>query len=220
MFNQVWVISLQSGLTAAGRTDFVRSLRELSGTVASEPDTLIEPTLPGVYNGGDLLWRLQFADEASHSQAHGHSQWRAEINRLLQDRDRVSHVDGATYASALSGGKSPPQGVYRLALFSARPQASPRALAQFTSETAQMADYIHSIRRWQLSPVIASEGARRWSFVWEQEYDDLAGLMGPYMMHPYHWAHIDRWFDPESTDWLIDRHLVHTYCNVKRPVIG
>ena len=60
--------------------------------------------------------------------------------------------------------------------------------------------------------MVQAEGARPWTHVWEQRYDALDGLMGDYMMHPYHWARVDRWFDPESPDWIVDTHLCHSFC--------
>ena len=40
-------------------------------------------------------------------------------------------------------------------------------------------------------------GTSAWTHVFEQEFTDVEGLMGPYLMHPIHWAVVDRWFDPE-----------------------
>jgi len=48
--------------------------------------------------------------------------------------------------------------------------------------------------------------------VWEQGYDRLEDLTGSYMKHPCHWGQVDRWFDPEHPDWLIDPGLCHAFC--------
>ena len=79
--------------------------------------------------------------------------------------------------------------------------------------------YIPAIRNWQLSRAEEATGARRWTHVWEQEYADAGGLMGPYMMHPYHWARIDRWFDPECPDRIVDARLCHSFCAMKASVL-
>ena len=55
---------------------------------------------------------------------------------------------------------------------------------------------------------------------WEQEYADIGGLMGPYMLHPYHWAVIDRWFDPECPDWIVNTRLCHSFAAFGAPVLG
>jgi len=83
-----------------------------------------------------------------------------------------------------------------------------------------MPNHVRSILRWQLSTADEAEGDRPWTTVWEQEYRDLDGLNGPYMMHPVHWAHVERWFDTEYTEHLVDPILVHTFCAIQRPVIA
>ena len=67
---------------------------------------------------------------------------------------------------------------------------------------------------------VESGGARNWTHVWEQEYTDIGGLTGPYMLHPYHWSHIDRWYDPDCTDWIVDPHLCHTYCTFEDSMLA
>ena len=51
-----------------------------------------------------------------------------------------------------------------------------------------------------------------WSYVWEQEYATLEGLTVDYMVHPHHWAFVDRSFDTESGAQLIDAALCHAFC--------
>lgn len=83
-----------------------------------------------------------------------------------------------------------------------------------------MAKYIPAIRNWRFSNVIEAGGDLNWTHVWEQEYADIGGLMGPYMLHPFHWALIDRWFDPECPDWIVNIHLCHSFAALGAPVLG
>src|SRR5690606_3995947 len=92
-------------------------------------------------------------------------------------------------------------------------------LARYDAETRAMPRYIRTIRSWQLATTCEATGSRPWTHVWEQEYEDLAGLTGAYMMHPFHWAHIDRWYDPESPHWLVDPYVCHGFCATRAPVI-
>ena len=39
------------------------------------------------------------------------------------------------------------------------------------------------------------------------------------MMHPVHWAHVERWFDSEYPEWLVDTQIVHSVCSIDEPVI-
>lgn len=185
MYNRIDLLQLPPDVSAERREDMLQGLRQ-------GPDTLLQPTLPGVYNGGDYLRKLR----ATHPDA----------KPLSLCADSVVYQDGE------GGGDWRRGGIYRALLLSLRPGTAAAAAERFERETLAMPRYIRSIRAWRLSRVQWSSGARPWSHVWEQRYDDLEGLSGPYMMHPYHWAHVDRWFDPESPDWIVDTHLCHSYC--------
>ena len=90
---------------------------------------------------------------------------------------------------------------------------------QFEAETLAMPRYIGAIRNWRLSRVTKATGARAWTHVWEQEYADPGGLLGPYMTNPYHWARVDRWFDPECPEHIVDTRLCHSFCAIGRSVL-
>jgi hypothetical protein len=187
MYNRIELLHLP----ADRREHLLQELRQA-------PDLLLQPTLPGVYNGGDVLLKLRGPDRHAVAAA----------GPALP----VVHRDGVVYRDGEGGGDWSRRGVYRALLLSVRPQAPAAAVARFESEILAMPRYINAIRAWRLSRVLESSGARPWSHVWEQRYDDLQGLAGPYMMHPCHWAWVDRWFDPESPDWIVDTHLCHSYC--------
>jgi hypothetical protein len=195
---------------------------DLRAAAAALPDTIgsmFEPTLPGVHNGGDYIWRTRFPDEAAYRRAQRSGAWCDVIEPLLADRARIASIERVAFAPSASGGASPGRGLYRVALFCANQEPTRAKLDAFAVETASMAQYVRTIRSWQLSTTTDAEGTRPWTHVWEQEYDDLDGLKGAYMMHPCHWAYVDRWFDPEYPEWLVDRQLCHTYCNVSAPVL-
>jgi hypothetical protein len=194
MYNRIELLQLPPDLTEAGRQQWLERVRQ--GATAAE--LLLQRTLPGVYNGGEVLLKLRGADRQAVA--------------LTRPVPPPVHADCAVYQDGEGGGDWSRRGVYRALLLSLRPQASAAAVARFEREILAMPRYIRSIRGWRLSRVLESAGARPWSHVWEQRYDDLEGLAGPYMMHPYHWAYVDRWFDPESPDWMVDTHLCHSYC--------
>jgi len=208
MFKLTRLVTLAQGADEAAREALLTRLRAVTGAA------LVEPTLPGVYNGGDLIAHFQFAEVEGQQEAE------AAIADVLAS-PVVAHVDGAAYAGRAGGVAVPglAGGVYRTLLFSIDHPVAPEVVARFEAEMRKMPHYIPAIRNWQLSRVTEATGARRWTHVWEQEYESLDGLMGPYMLHPYHWARIDRWFDPECTEWMIDTHLCHTFCGLGRSVL-
>ncbi|TJZ77050.1 Dabb family protein [Rhodococcus oryzae] len=168
---------------------------------------LIQPTLPGVRNGGDLLAHLQFDAE---------DRWRAAepaVDALL-DPAVVDRVDGVEYRGEPRGrlGVGAEGGVYRTLLLRVDPGAADTVVEQFEDELLRMPRHVPAIRSWQLSRVSRAEGASPWTHVWEQEFTDLQGLMGPYLAHPVHWAYIDRWFDPECPDVIVRDRVCHSFC--------
>lgn len=175
---------------------------------------LVAPTLPGSHFGGDLLAHFAF-DSAAQRDAFG-----AALAPLLAG-PAVASVDGADYEGS-PGGKQDPalaNGVYRVLLLSVDEGVDAETVAQFEAETRMMPHYITAIRNWQLSRADTATGARRWTHVWEQEYAGVEGLLGPYMLHPYHWARIDRWFDPECPDRIVDARLCHSFCALEASVL-
>ncbi|MGV0746474.1 Dabb family protein [Mycolicibacterium sp. XJ870] len=163
---------------------------------------IVEPTDPGSRNGGDVLTHLRFADESDwHSAAD-------QFGAVLDD-SAITRINGATYRGSPITSATPGT-VYRTLLL--RVAADPDTVARFEAELASMPRYVPTIRAWQLSRVIDAVGTSAWTHVFEQEFSDVDGLMGPYLMHPIHWAVVDRWFDPECPDVIIRDRICHSFC--------
>lgn len=205
-------------LAGAGRDEALSELRRAAADLPGLRGALIAPTLDGAYNGGDVIMRLTFDGEAAAQRAAASDAGRA-VNALLGDPAWVSRVDHVGFAANAAGGPSRGGGVYRVALFCANVRPTAERLETFARHTVLMPNHVRSIGRWQLSQPREATGARNWTHVWEQEYADLSGLLGAYMMHPVHWAHVERWFDPEYPEWLVDTELVHAFCAIEEPAI-
>jgi hypothetical protein len=173
--------------------------------------TLVEPTLPGSRNGGDVLVHLRFNSRRDWLSAAD------DFAVFLQD-PAITRVNGVTYpgtpASHAGAGT-----VYRALLLRVLPDTDPGTLARFEVELSSMARYIPAIRAWQLSRVDEAIGTSQWTHVFEQEFSDLGGLMGPYLMHPIHWAIVDRWFDPECPEVIIRDRVCHSFCHCGESIL-
>lgn len=219
MFKLTQLLTFQPQVDAATRAEALARMNALVRAPGVQRG-FAEPTLPGTLNGGDVIWHLQFAAETGYRQLLASEAWQATQETL--GPGLIANLERVLYAGRPQGLRASGlrQGVYRTLFVSAtRPGAIARH-TQFARETLAMPQYIEAIRNWQLSTVLESSGQRRWTHVWEQEYDSLAALQGPYMLHPYHWAHVDRWFDWESPDWIVDRHMCHTFCALERSVLS
>jgi Stress responsive A/B Barrel Domain len=206
MFKVTKLIHYRETADDGARAQLAHELRR-AATEAGAHRTLVEATLPGVRNGGDLL---------AHFQVDREERWRAAeptVDAVI-DPALVAHVDGVEYRGEPRGrlGSGAQGGVYRTLLLRVDPGAADTVVERFEAELLRMPSHVPAIRAWQLSRVSRAEGASPWTHVWEQEFTDLHGLMGPYLAHPVHWAYIDRWFDPECPDVIVRDRVCHSFC--------
>ncbi|BCZ24605.1 Dabb family protein [Mycobacterium senriense] len=173
---------------------------------------LVEPTLPGARNGGDVVVHLRFGTE---------SQWRSaepDFAVLLND-PAITAVNGANYSGAASCTGATGT-VYRALLLCVLPGTDGDTIARFEDELRLMPRYIKTITAWQLSRVEQAVGTQEWTHVFEQEFTDVEGLMGAYLMHPIHWAVVDRWFDPECPEVIVRNPVCHSFCAITDAVLS
>ena len=174
----------------------------------------IEPTLAGARNGGDILLHLRFPDP------EGRIETAAELDDAL-DCTAVVHVDGAEYrGAARETAAEQPATVYRTLLLRVSPDTHEAIIKRFESDLSLMPRYVRTITAWQLSRVESAIGTSPWTHVFEQHFTDVDGLMGPYLMHPIHWAYVDRWFDPECPDVIVRDRVCHSFCRSATAVLG
>jgi Stress responsive A/B Barrel Domain len=183
---------------------------------AAEADALrwvVQATLPGTRNGGDILVHLRF-DTTDH--------WSCAAVRFatLVADPAVTRVNGAGYSGEPERCGDAPGTVYRALLLRVMPDTPAATVARFEHELSLMPRYVSTIRAWQLSRVSEPVGTAEWTHVFEQEFSDVDGLMGPYLMHPIHWAVVDRWFDPETTDVIVRDRVCHSVCVIPDPVLS
>jgi hypothetical protein len=173
---------------------------------------VVEPTLPGSRNGGDVLAHLRFASKA---------QWDCAapgFDQALNDPS-VTRVNGAAYSGRPVQRSPKPGTVYRALLLSVRGGTDQATVARFEADLQLMPRYVRAITDWQLSRVEEATGGSAWTHVFEQLFTDEKGLMGPYLMHPIHWAVVDRWFDPECPDVIVRERVCHSFCRSDAAVL-
>lgn len=193
------------------RDRLLGELREASAA-SGAAHALVQPTLPGVRNGGDILMHLRFHDE------HEWPLFATSFDTILE-RPEVSRVNGADYTGEPVAARDISATVYRTLLLRVHPGTDEATLARFENDLRLLPRYVPSIATWQLSHVDSAVGASPWTHVFEQEFRDLDGLTGPYLMHPIHWAYVDRWFDPECPDVIVRDRVCHSFCSTTgRPV--
>jgi hypothetical protein len=186
-----------------------RLLDAVRDATAGVPNALVQPTLAGSRNGGDVLVHLTFDDE---------SRWKEiEVGfAAATDDSSVTRVDGVTYGGSPVVFDRTPGTVYRALLLRVWPETADATVSRFEDDLRLLTRYVSTITEWQLSRVGSAMGASPWTHVFTQRFTDVDGLMGPYLMHPIHWAYVDRWFDPECPDYIIRDRLCHSFCHYPR----
>ena len=98
----------------------------------------------------------------------------------------------------------------------------PDKALEFDRVLTGMPRYIDAIRNWAYHRVDDdfTVGPRRWTHVWEQEFQELSGLRVDYMVSPYHWGYVDTWFDPESPHRVVEPGVAHVYCPASASVLA
>ena len=206
------VIRLIHSAQGADTDALIADLR-VTADASAATRTLIEPTLPGVRNGGDILLHLRFARPED---------WVDDAARFAAalETSAVSHVDGAEYHGAAARTDTGlPATVYRTLLLRVAPGTDAATVERFEADLRLMPRYVRTITAWQLSRVGNASGAAPWTHVFEQQFTDIDGLMGPYLLHPIHWAYVDRWFDPECPDVIVRDRVCHSFCRCEAPIL-
>jgi hypothetical protein len=174
---------------------------------------MVEPTLPGSRNGGDVLVHLRF---------NLRSEWLSaadDFAAVLQD-PIITRINGAAYPGTPTLNGDGTGTVYRTLLLRVLPDTDAGTVVRFEDELCSMPSYVGAIKAWQLSRVDEAIGTSQWTHVFEQEFSDVDGLMGPYLVHPIHWAVVDRWFDPECPDVIVRDRVCHSFCLCDAALLG
>ena len=189
-------------------------LRRAQGCLRAE----IGANLPGTLRGGDFTLDLVF--DGAEPAARWCDAACDERGAREAFAGLVARIDAVHYAPFDAGEGAPglASPVKRTLLLRVEPEAPVERVARFERELAAMPDHVLAIRNWHLARVHDPRG--RFSHVWAQEFARLEGLEVDYMVHPYHWAYVDRWFDPESSERVVEPDFAHVYCTLPRSVLG
>jgi hypothetical protein len=132
--------------------------------------------------------------------------------------DHISGIDSAerlVYESIGGGVRDAglENGIWRTLLLRTRPEAAAHVHA-LEQDLLSMPRYMKGIRNWRLGRVVSKNiGGGEWTHVWQQEYARIDDLLGEYLVHPFHWGWVDRWFDMEFPEWTVDR-ISHAFCSL------
>jgi hypothetical protein len=202
-------LTLPPGVGEGARARLEELARGLPRCVPGCLRSEVGRNLPGTLNGGDYTLDLVFEDAAAPRWLR---RWVGSRGRRAWGRARR----GRRVATSPGGRpRRAPRLRSRTLLLRVEPGRLPR-VARFERELAAMPDHIPAIRNWHFARVCGPSG---WSHVWTQEFETVDGLQADYLVHPYHWAVVDRWFDPESPERVVAPDFAHVFCAMPQSVL-
>jgi hypothetical protein len=221
MYRRIALLHLRPGVSSADVATLERELGDVAARLPAVRQSHLGRHLPNTVGGGDYTWDLAFADEAAcpswddQLRVAGHD---ALVAHVLDRVDAVqfectnNHVPEPAIANC----------VKRTLFIEVDRDAPEDRRGEFDRVLTGMPRYISAIRNWGYHRVDDANtvGPRRWTHVWEQEFRDLDGLRGDYMMNPYHWGYVDPWFDPESPTRHVAPGVAHVFCASERSILG
>lgn len=209
-------LALKDGMIEAQRDELEAALREAAAALPGLITARLSANFAPEYAAGHYTWDLLYPDRDTAEQARLSPAWQSTIKGTLARYCTACH---ALCLETISAGVRRPtlaNGIKRTAYFRLLPGTARETAQRFEQDLLEMTAQIPEILNWRLSRAGAlawdTAGCAPWNYVWEQEYASLDDLLGPYMTHPHHWAHIDRWFDPESGAQAVDVNLSHAFC--------
>lgn len=217
---RISMLSFREGASDAARAGLVARVRQMTALATPVAGGLVATDLPPNRNGGDIIWRLEFASEADYESLMAAPEWR-QAEAALQADPALAAAETFAFTPLAVGerGEERRGGLYRLLVLALEEGTPPDLRARFEAEMAAMPSYVSSIHRWNFARVTDSAGPHRWDYLWEQEYTDLAGFRGEYMSHPYHWGVVDIWYDPDNPARIVKPFLCNSFCNIDAPVM-
>jgi hypothetical protein len=227
-------LSFVEGVNNADRQRTVEVLSgssiEASGILAMHAGLHTE----GSVGGGDLTWDVLLPDEsrvrslfddASRATSEVVGVMEGLAAELVAIAPMIASIDaGVPQTISAHLGQPNLTGIKRTLWLRVLPGTDPEALARFEAETPLLAAAVPAIRNWRWSRLSDDLRLPReknaWTHLWEQDFETLGGLEVDYMSSPCHWGYIDRWFDPEMPDHIVDVGLAHLACPATAPVLS
>lgn len=206
MFVALRIVTLPDGREGEAGT-VAAAIGAKAATLPGIRSSWAAPVVAGAtINAGHIVWRMIFATEAEALRAPGAAVWAETIAPLLAG----AQVATIGYRLARPTVHRTGAGIWRALIFRVMPNKPLDLVRRLEEATLLLPRHVPQIRSWALSPVAFTEGPKAFTHVWEQEFDAVADLTGPYMTSPAHWGIADAFFDAEYPEYIVDPQLIQT----------
>ena len=212
-------------LRADADPEVVDRLVDAHRRLAGEVDAVAAdaaPTTPNSHNAGDVMLLTVYADDDALNVDNAIATPRRSCSRCSSSARYMSRPRGTGRDRSTSVSRPCATGSNAPCSVHVDPDTAAASVGRFEHDLRDMPRYIDSIRNSSLSRIDAVDASLgpAYTHVWEQEFVDLDGLTGPYMLHAYHWSQVDPWFDAQAPEAIVDPTLVHAACGLRRSILA
>lgn len=210
MFSAVFLLKYNVTLTDETKSELMNTIENLASKISSV--NLVKPLLMGSVPASDLYVEMGFPDQAAYEEAKKLPAWET-LNMTVSDSKFVADREFVAFGEGNARCSDKESKAHRLLIFHAYPD-TPVELKEKMEETiVRFVDYVSGMVNCKIARVVESDGNMDWSYAFECDYDTPATYLGSYLATPYHWAYIDKYFDPAATaTFFIDPNLCSVYC--------
>ena len=227
----VATLVLSDEVGSADRLQLCEALGELRARVPELTRSHASLHIEGSVGGGDLTWDFAVSgtDALRELTARLDAESWAGIFSAASEAERalLAHAEQIEAWLVEPVATNVPHaslaGIKRTNLVRVLEDAATEAVERWQKEVPTLADRVPAIRNWSLARLrsIGPTTPRvRWTHAWEQEFETLEGLLEDYMASPYHWGHLDAWYDVEMPHCIMDPDLAHLYGRASENVLS
>ena len=208
MYSAVFMITFAAGADDAARASFKEAVKAKADALSSV--NIMGDVLPYAFGGGDYFLELGYALKSDYEAAKQQSEWQ-ELQELLADAQVIDHVEFVAYGEGTLNITSDKAACHRVLIYEIVPDAKPEMLEKMEKIMPDMCKYIPGLLNCKLAKVEESSGTMNWGYAFECDFDDPMTFLTNYNYRPYHWSHIDKFFEPSCEEWVADPNLCTPY---------
>lgn len=208
MFSSVFMITFAENSAEVERGTLKSDLRELAEKIS--PVNISGDVLPYAFGGGDFFMEIGFEEQRDYEAAKNTKDW-SSLQELLDDETLIDHFEYVAYGDGKLVITGEEAACHRVLIYEIVPDADPVSLEKMEQIMPDMANYIPGLINAKLAKVVESSGTMNWGYAFECDFDDPMTFLTNYNFRPYHWANVDKFFEPACSEWVADPNLCTPY---------
>ena len=208
MYSAVFMITYSESAEDNAKLSKKEFLIKIAETISKV--NIAGDVLPYAFGGGDLFLEIGFENKDAFQTGKETTAWN-ELLAALADSDVIDHYEYVAYGEGRMNITSDTAGCHRVLIFEIIPDAKPEHLEKMERIMPDMCLYIPGLLNCKLAKVDEYSGTMKWGYAFECDYDDPMTFLTNYNYRPYHWANVDKFFEPACTEWVADPNLCTPY---------